>query len=611
MKNDMKTVKTFSLLLNLLLLFTLLNNNASAQGFVEGSGFMDSTLDRVEVSVMSRHDVLVSGDEAVIVIMMDIEEGWHLNANAPTFDYLIGVELKMDPGDLGMVSDIQYPKPLQYEFDFAGDELAVYENETPILLKIMTSGDLSPGEYHVSGELQLQACSDSVCLAPATTGVEFTIQIGNETILSEQASRIDNLTESGAFDSASAAQNQIADMFSEKGFLWAFAGIFLIGLALNLTPCVYPMMSVTVSLFSGKQASGVGSRFRGALVYVLGIVSMYSLLGVFAAYTGSLFGSWLQSPVVLGSIGLLLLLLSLSMFGFYELQPPAWLMQKMGKTQQMAGHAGLFLSGLLVGVFAAPCIGPPIIALLAFVGAQGSPLFGFFTFFVMALGLGFPYLILGTFSGALQKLPQSGEWMIWIKKLFGVILVGVALFYLALAFFPAFSFHVIVISVITGGVYLGFLESSGDKKGAFVWIKRAAGIGALGIGLLLVQNLQKESIEWENYDLMKIEQAGAEGVPVIIDFYADWCIPCLELERRTFTDREVIRQTESFLRMKVDLTHFDSEEAAELRSRYNIAGVPTILFLDVNGDEVTEARVVGFEAPERFLRRVAKADDRP
>src|SRR5699024_5897907 len=159
---------------------------------------------------------------------------------------------------------------------------------------------------------------------------------------------------------------------------------------------------------------------------------------------GELFGSWLQSPWVLAGIGVLMLLLSLSMFGVYELQPPAWMMQKLGKTQQASGYIGHFLSGLLVGVFAAPCIGPPIIALLAFVGAQGSPVFGFSAFFVMALGLGLPYLILGTFSGLLGEMPRSGLWMIWVKQVFGVILVGVALFYVALAFNPEYSMYMVL-----------------------------------------------------------------------------------------------------------------------------------------------------------------------
>lgn len=600
----MKIVKKLTLLLS----FLLLQHPAAGQGLMDGGGAMESTLDRVELSVLAGQDTIQSGDEAFFALVMDIEDGWHLNANNPSLDYLIGVELRVDPGDIGIVSDIQYPESIQYEFDFAGDELKVYEGEAPILLKVMTSGNLPPGEYPLKGELQLQACSDSACLAPATAEVVFTVVAGEETVRSPQAERIDDFTEIGAFETAPAEVNQIAEMFSEKGFLWAFAGIFLIGLALNLTPCVYPMMSVTVSLFSANRSEHVSDRFRGALVYVLGIVSMYSLLGVFAAYTGSLFGSWLQSPVVLASIGLLLLLLSLSMFGLYELQPPSWLMQKMGKTQQVAGHAGLFLSGLLVGVFAAPCIGPPIIALLAFVGAQGSPLFGFFTFFVMAFGLGFPYLILGTFSGTIRKLPQSGSWMIWIKKLFGVILIAVALFYLALAIFPAYSLHAVLMAVVAGGIYLGFLELSGNSNATFVRVKRIAGIGALGIGLMMFQNLQKESIEWEEYDPAKVEQAREDGIPVMIDFYADWCIPCLELERRTFTDRRVIRDTEPFLRMKADLTHFDSDEATQLRERYDIAGVPTILFLDADGEEVAGTRVVGFEGPDQFLQRVAKAD---
>src|SRR5699024_10672922 len=315
-----------------------------------------------------------------------------------------------------------------------------------------------------------------------------------------------------------------------------FFSIFLIGLALNLTPCVYPMMSVTVSLFGGnesKSSVSTASTFSKALVYVLGIVFMFSALGVMAAFTGELFGSWLQSPWVLAGIGILIFLLSLSMFGLYELQPPAWMMQKLGKTQQTSGYIGHFLSGLLVGVFAAPCIGPPIIALLDFVGAQGSPVFGFFAFFVMALGLGLAYLILGTFSGLLTKMPKSGVWMIWVKQVFGVVLIGVALFYLALAFAPAYSMYVVLATVIVGGIYLGFIERSGNEKGGFRWLKYATGAGALILGFMLFQNLQKEEVQWQKYDASLLEQTNK---PVMLDFYADWCIPCIELDRKTFTD---------------------------------------------------------------------------
>ncbi len=531
---------------------------------------------------------------------MDIVEGWHLNAHNPPLDYLIGVELALSPSDRAMVSDIQYPEPLKKKFGFADEVLDVYEGESHVVLKAKTASNLEPGSYQLNGKLTIQACSDEVCLAPNTVKLDFPFVVGNQDAAAN-TEFFDKLEENRA--SSTQSGNEIASMFNNQGYLWAFLSIFLIGLALNLTPCVYPMMSVTVSLFGGNEDKSTASTFSKALTYVLGIVFMYSVLGVMAAYTGELFGSWLQSPWVLAGIGLLILLLSLSMFGVYELQPPAWMMQKLGNTQQATGYIGHFLSGLLVGVFAAPCIGPPIIALLAFVGAQGSPVFGFFTFFVMAFGLGLPYLILGTFSGLLGKMPQSGLWMVWVKKVFGIVLIGVALFYIALAFAPGYSMYAVLATVVLGGIYLGFIERSGNNKRVFRWMKYTIGAATLAAGFILFQNLQKEGIQWQEYDAGLIEQTNK---PVMLDFYADWCIPCIELDRKTFTDGRVIDETESFLRMKVDLTHFDSERAEKLRQQYEIAGVPTIMFLDSSGAEIEEARVVGFMNADRFLKQVEK-----
>ena len=597
----------FTLQVLLLVLLTATVAPAQVQPTDRTAGGVESTLNRVNIQVLAAQDTVKTGDESTFAVILDIDDGWHLNAHDPGPDYLIGVSLNMEPNDALFVSDVQYPLSEPYDFSFSDEIINVYEGQAIVLVKMMTSNDLEVGQYEISGQLNLQACSDSVCLAPASVQLTFSIIAGNETVLSIHEDLFQKLENRESIIAPASELNSIAVMFTEYGFLWAFAGIFLIGLALNLTPCVYPMMSVTVSLFAKNKQSlepKLKQRFIGALFYVAGIVFMYSILGVFAAFTGSLFGNWLQSPAVLAGIGILLILLSLSMFGLYELQPPSWLMQKMGKTQQIAGHTGFFLSGLMVGIFAAPCIGPPIIALLAFVGSHGNPLFGFFTFFVMALGLGLPYLVLGTFSGLLHKLPQSGSWMVWIKKLFGVILVGAALFYLSLALYPAYSFHVIIITIIFGGLYLGFIEKSGKDKNHFKWIQRATGIAALAIGLMMIQNLQKESVSWEEYDPTIVEESLQNGTPVMLDFYADWCIPCLELDRRTFTDRNVIRETESFVRMKIDLTHFDTKESEEIRRIYNIAGVPTILFLDSAGNEVGAARVVGFENPESFLKKV-------
>ena len=597
----------YILALPLLVLASFFPGMLQAQTTGQAGPQMESTLDKMSVEVISRMDTLQAGSDAEFAIAMDINDGWHLNAHKPTLDYLIGVDLSVAASDVAIVSDIQYPRPLQMQFDFAQDVLDVYEGEAFILVKTKTSGSLEPGDYVLTANLLVQACSNSVCLAPATAELNLPITVGENNIVSASEPLFTELD-----NRQTANDNQIAAMFSEQGYFWAFLGIFFIGLALNLTPCVYPMMSVTVSLFGGQQTetkTSARSAFSHALVYVLGIVFMYSLLGVMAAYTGELFGSWLQSPWVLAGIGVLILLLSLSMFGLYELQPPAALMQKLGKTQQAAGYTGHFLSGLLVGIFAAPCIGPPIIALLAFVGAQGSPVFGFFAFFIMALGLGIPYLFLGTFSGLLNKMPKSGSWMIWVKKVFGVVLVGVALFYLSLAFLPGYSMHLVLAVVLAGGLYLGFLERSGNESVTFRWVKRGTGVAALLAGLMLFQNLQKDSIEWTPYDTALVEQAQQNGQPVMLDFYADWCIPCIELDRKTFTDNKVIEQTDSYMRLKVDLTHFDSEEAERLRRQYNIAGVPTILFLDAEGNEVESARVVGFLGPEEFLKKADQVQE--
>jgi thiol:disulfide interchange protein DsbD len=259
----------------------------------------------------------------------------------------------------------------------------------------------------------------------------------------------------------------------------------------------------------------------------------------------------------------------------------------------------------LVGVFAALCIGPPIIALLAFVGAQGSPIFGFFTFFVMAFGLGLPYLILGTFSGLMGRMPQSGLWMVWIKKVFGVVLVGVALFYLALAFDPGYSMYAVLATVITGGIYLGFIEQSGNQKERISLAEIRHRNYRTDCRIPTVSEPAEKGGQWQKYDAQLIKQTDK---PIILDFYADWCIPCIELDRKTFTDNRVINRTESFLRMKVDLTHFDSKRAEKLRQQYKIAGVPTILFLDSEGNEIKNSRVIGFLNANKFLERLEKVE---
>jgi thiol:disulfide interchange protein DsbD len=330
---------------------------------------------------------------------------------------------------------------------------------------------------------------------------------------------------------------------------------------------------------------------------------MYSVLGVTAALSGGLFGSWLQSPWVLGGIGALLFALALSMFGLYQLQAPYWLTSKLGGTTG-TGFVSLFVSGLVVGVFAAPCIGPPVIALLALVGQKGDPFFGFWSFFILSAGLGLPYLLLGTFSGLLKKVPRSGSWLVWVERTFGVILTGAAAFYLSLAVMPSWAAYVVPVTLAAGGVYLGFIEPSPRGKPLLRRLTWAFGVACIALGVYFAQALHEPGVAWEPYADAQVSSAPSAGKPVMIDFYADWCIPCLELDRRTFTDPLVIEASERFIRLKVDLTHFDSPEAEDIRKKFDIAGVPTIVFLDRTGSEVRTSRVIGYVSPDEFLERM-------
>lgn len=568
---------------------------------------------KVGVTTQAEREVAKAGTTVQAVVKMDIDDTWHINSNRPTLEWLIGTVLSLDLPDYLTLTDIQYPEYKEYEFSFAsGLPLHVYEGLAPIFLTFEIAEDAPAGLTDVAGSLRVQACDDMTCLAPSNIPVSlaFAVTFDEEEVTQARENLFEGYVPGSGdfvtFDQAGEV-NQIASLIDDSGLLWTFVVIFFIGLALNLTPCVYPMISVTVSIFGGQTDTNITRVFFKALTYVLGIATMYSVLGVMAALSGGLFGGILQSPFVLAGIGILLLALALSMFGLYEIQMPYWLTSKLGG-QNASGFIGVYISGLVVGVFAAPCIGPPIIALLAFVGSKGDPVFGFWSFFILSMGLGFPYLILGTFSGLLQKLPKSGVWMVWVKKVFGIVLIGVGGFYLGLAFFPKFTPWVIAITLLVGGLYLGFLERSGKDKLGFRLTKYTVGIAGLVAGVMMVINLQKEGVVWQMYSAEKFETALNEGRPIVMDFYADWCIPCLELERVTFVDPDVIRELDDFVRLKVDLTNFDSEESEELRRQFNIIGVPTIVFIDVSGQEVGPARITGFMNPGAFLERVDMVD---
>ena len=563
-----------------------------------------STAEKVDVSTYLSADAVPAGGSIQLAVVLDIKEPWHVNAHRPTFDYLIGTEFAVQAREGVIVADVRYPKGHPVQFEFAEKPIDVYEGRAVVFLTLRFSQQIAPGADTLTGTLTAQACNDQVCLAPSRVEVVVPLTIASAgTSVTPANAEVFSLMSTEVYERPNDGQGDLAGLFEREGSAVAFFAIFLIGLALNLTPCVYPMLSVTVSLFGGQSDTNVARVFLKAVVYVLGISSMYTALGVSAAFSGGLFGSWLQSPWVLGAVALLLFGLALSSFGLYQLQLPYWLTSRLGG-QTGTGLIGLYLSGLVVGVFAAPCTGPPVIALLTLVGAKGDPMFGFQAFFSLSMGLGFPYLILGTFSGLLGKIPRSGPWLVWVERIFGVVLTGAALFYLLLAIAPRHSVLVIPVVLILGGLYLGFLDHSGRGKKGLQRVQWAFGGVCIVFGLMTASSLATPGITWEPYSAAVLAEARDNNQPVVMDFYADWCIPCLELDRNTFTNAEVIDGTKDVRRIKVDLTHFDSPEAEQLRKQFDIAGVPTVVFMRGDGVEERGSRIVGFVPPEEFLARL-------
>jgi thiol:disulfide interchange protein DsbD len=566
-----------------------------------------SSESKVEVSSKPSVDKAAAGSTFKVAVVLKIAEGWHINSHTPTYDYLIGTTLEPIQREGVIVTDVRYPAGEKMKFGFAEDSLSVYQGSPTIFFTVKLSERVHVGKDTLRAKVEVQSCNNQVCLAPASIAVIIPVEIvGAEEKTNQINDDIFSTYTSQGNSPTSGVRSDIGQIFEEKGSLVAFLAIFAVGLALNLTPCVYPMLSVTVSLFGAQTETNAVKVFLKAVTYVLGIATMYTVLGVSAALSWTLFGSWLQSPWVLGGIGVLLLGLSLSSFGLYQIQMPYWMTSKLGGTTG-TGLISLYLSGLVVGVFAAPCIGPPVIALLTLVSSKADPVFGFWVFFTLSLGLGFPYLILGTFSGMIKKIPRSGAWLVWVERVFGVILSAAGLFYLSLAFLPKLSAFVIPAALILGGIYLGFLERSGKEKKGLQWFKWAFGVVAVVFGILTANALREPGIQWEQFSDSQIAEAKTHSRPVLMDFYADWCIPCLELDRKTFTDTHVIEATKEFVRLKVDLTHFDSPDSEALRKKFNIAGVPTVVFLNKNGEEVLNSRVVGYIPPKEFVERTKPA----
>lgn len=571
---------------------------ASAMGAAGAALEEPSSLVRLSARVTP--EPVRAGGSAEVVVTAEVAEGWHINSNKPSFDYLIPTVLSLTAPEGISIEKMRYPASIRKTFSFAESALDVYEHSIQIQTTLRLTGAM-PGEYKLEGRLTFQACDDEKCLPPAAARIEIPIRVEPEVSIPANLGAVsfENVTP------AAETGNLIEGLFRDKGVVLALLFIFWSGVALNLTPCVYPMIPITVAYFGGRSAPGSKGRpVFGAVAYFLGIVLTYSLLGTLAGLGGGLFGEVLQNPFVLIGLAVLMLYLSAGMFGWVSFALPAGLTQKLSAGRGVP--LGSFGMGATMGVVAAPCIGPFVVGLLAYVSSRQSPILGFALFAVLSAGLGLPYLFLGIFSDRIRSLPKLNEWMDVVKWIFGFVLLGMAVFFTAPLIPDAAESKLYGLIFLTAAATMTWVAVTKARRFARVWCSLfAIGLVVAGAKIFFLSSPAASSDDfWLPYDAVSFESTLAAGRPVVLDFYAEWCLPCKKMDRTTYRDPRLRAALEEVVRLKVDLTLYDNPESTAARKKFWISGVPTLIYIDRSGRE--QIRFVGEFSAAEFLSEWSK-----
>lgn len=580
-------------------------------GLVSGLLAQLSPSDIIKVELVAGQDVAVAGETLDIALVIDIEHPWHVYAPEGNDDFVIPVEPIIETEDQAFtLAKWMYPRAEVLSVAGVDEPAAVYGGRL-ILSNQLVLDDDATGVLIIGGELGFQACDDAQCLIPSYVEFSLSLPIVAAGSVTQSINAEFFPTSKPALIVASPIETEVEDdnissLVDKYGLILTFAIIFFGGLALNLTPCVYPLIPITISFFGGNETSR-GKTFWMALAYVFGIATTYSILGVVAALGGGLFGTLLTNPIVLIGIAAILVGLSLSMFGVYEFRLPTGLMT--AASQSKAGVFGSFFMGLTLGIVAAPCVGPFVIGLLTYVAASQSVVLGFTMFFTLAMGLGLPYLFLAMFSSRISSMPRSGTWMIGVRVIFGLVLIAMAI-YFVMPLLGDYANLVMSIFLLGGGIYLIMFDNSGEGNPGFNRVKQAIAILLIMIGTWMgipEAEIKGEGIAWiKPTNQTELQAALRSDKPVMIDVFADWCIPCKEMDKFTFPDPDLVALSKNFTAIKIDLTKSAGDFESNFQREFSVLGVPSYIFIK-DGVEIPGTRSTGFENAGEFIVRMNKA----
>ncbi|MEC4726052.1 protein-disulfide reductase DsbD [Shewanella sp. D64] len=604
----MKKIITLALSLVLTSSLLLLTPLAHSEGVFSNSKF----------SFLQNEPTLMPVDEAFVFDFK--QEGDQLKISWVIADgyYMYRDKLKFE-AEGAQLGEIALPKGKSHNDEYFGEQEVYYSFiEIPMALKQANE----QGTVTVT----FMGCAEGkLCFPPTKKQALLSEVAPNDGLLSSHAETLDagNTLDNEIVSAPITQQDSLSQMLSGDSLLWTLVIFFGLGIGLALTPCVFPMYPILSGIIVGQgEKLSTAKAFTLSMVYVQGMAITYSLLGLVVASAGMKYQAALQHPAVLIVLAILFFVLSLSMFGLYDLKLPASWQEKMNRfsNNQKGGNViGVFVMGIISGLVASPCTTAPLSGALVYVAQTGDLLQGFLALYVLSMGMGLPLLIIGTSGGKL--LPRAGSWMDIIKTIFGFLLIAVSVVMIG-RIWPGVVSD--ILWSIWGVALIGYLMHQ-NKLTEFNW-KQSTRSVLLTLCLLAsfsygfqavmtelgVQGHNKEGeVQLHGHKRIKsiadleteVANAAAQGKPVMLDLYADWCVACKEFEAVTFKDPQVQERLSQIVFLQADVTKNDMQDI-ELLEHYDVLGLPTLLMFDSSGGISDELRVTGFMKPEPFAKHL-------